>query len=321
MTAKTILVTEPIHEAGMEVLHASGHRIVALPAGASRAEMLEAAASASALVVRLASIDAEMLSRSNTLEVVSRHGVGCDNIDVGHMTARGLPVAITADANAASVSEHALALLLAGAKGLPAADAAMRRGDWAWRNGLPCRELSGAAALVVGVGRVGSRVAALLGALGMQVRGCDPYLDALPLGVSRADDLDAALPEADAVMIHVPLKDETRKMFDAARLARLKPGALVVNCARGGIVDEPAMRDALASGQVGFYGTDVFDDEPPGAEDPLFPPLASMMTPHAAASTPAAMRKMAVQSAQNAVDALEGRLAPRCIFNRKELGL
>ncbi|MEM1314778.1 MAG: hydroxyacid dehydrogenase [Pseudomonadota bacterium] len=321
MTRKTIVVTEPIHEDGLAVLEASGHEVVALPAGASKARIAEAAAGAAALLVRTAVFDAETLARANGLEVVSRHGVGCDNIDVAHMSGRGLPVAIAADANSTSVSEHALGLLLAGAKRLPGSDAAMRGEDWGWRSKSIGLELRGAEALVIGVGRVGSRVARLLLAFGMEVRGYDPYLDALPEGVARAEDLDAALGEVDAVMIHVPLKDDTRNMFDAGRLGRVKPGAYVINCARGGIVDEPAMRAALERGPVGFYGTDVFLKEPPEAGDPLFPPEKSMLSPHSAAMTSASMRMMAVQAAENVVAALEGKLDPRCVFNREELGL
>lgn len=316
--AKTVLLTEPIHPDGRAVLEAAGLAIRELPAPTPEA-FAEAAPAAAAILVRVMKLPEALLGPLNALEVVSRHGVGCDNVAVDHCSARGIPVAIAADANARSVAEHTLALMLAGARNLLAHDRATRAGDWAARvaNGRDSFELAGKTLLVIGVGRVGSRVARLARAFEMRVLGHDKYRAELPEGVEPAPDLDAALAEADVIAVHVPLTEETRGLLGAERLARLKPTAHVVNAARGNIVDEAA----LLARPPAFYGADVFREEPPGAGDPLLAHGPSLLTPHVAAMTHESMRAMAVQAAGNVVAALEGRLDPAVVFNRAALGL
>ncbi|HKK35082.1 MAG TPA: NAD(P)-dependent oxidoreductase [Paracoccaceae bacterium] len=315
---KTVLITEPIHPDGRAVLERAGLEIRELPPGAGPEAFDAAAAGANGVLVRLMRLDEARLGPMNGLEVVSRHGVGCDNVAVEHCSGRGVPVCIAADANARSVAEHTMALMLAGARNLVAHDRATRAGDWTARaeNGRASFELHGKTLLVIGVGRVGSRVARLALAFGMRVLGHDKYRDDLPEGVEAAPDLDAALPEADVVAVHVPLTEETRDMLGAERLSRLKPAAQIVNCARGNIVDEAA----LLAAPPAFYATDVFREEPVPAGDPLLTLGPALLTPHVAAMTHESMRAMAVQAAENIVAAFEGRLDPGVVFNRAALG-
>lgn len=313
-----VLVVEPIHSDGIAVLETGGVTLDQLAPGCPDSELTEAVARAEAILVRVRQLSGAMLDGARALRIVSKHGVGCDNIDVAHCTGRGIPVAIAADANAVSVAEHTLLLMLAAARGLREQDHAARAADWGFRATGGGFELAGKTLLVVGLGRIGQRVVQLARAFGMRVLGHDP--------VAQAEDaepvtLDAGLAEADLVTLHVPLTGTTAGLFDAARLAALRPGAVLINCARGGIVDEAALRLALAEGRIGYYGSDVFAEEPVPAEDPLLSTPRTVLTPHSAAMTPEAKRAMAVQAAENILACLDGRLEPRVVINRQELGL
>ncbi|MEO0993492.1 MAG: hydroxyacid dehydrogenase [Pseudomonadota bacterium] len=313
-----VLVVEPIHSDGIAVLETGGVTLDQLAPGCPDSELTEAVARAEAILVRVRQLSGAMLDGARALRIVSKHGVGCDNIDVTHCTGRGIPVAIAADANAVSVAEHTLLLMLAAARGLREQDHAARAADWGFRATGGGFELAGKTLLVVGLGRIGQRVVQLARAFGMRVLGHDP--------VAQAEDaepvtLDAGLAEADLVTLHVPLTGTTAGLFDAARLAALRPGAVLINCARGGIVDEAALRLALAEGRIGYYGSDVFAEEPVPAEDPLLSTPRTVLTPHSAAMTPEAKRAMAVQAAENILACLDGRLEPRVVINRQELGL
>ncbi|MEO1601088.1 MAG: hydroxyacid dehydrogenase [Pseudomonadota bacterium] len=313
-----VLVVEPIHSDGIAALEAGGVTLEQLAPGCPDSELTEAVARAEAILVRVRQLSGAMLDGARALRIVSKHGVGCDNIDVAHCTGRGIPVAIAADANAVSVAEHTMLLMLAAARGLREQDHAARAADWGFRATGGGFELAGKTLLVVGLGRIGQRVVQLARAFGMRVLGHDP--------VAQAEDaepvtLDAGLAEADLVTLHVPLTGTTAGLFDAARLAALRPGAVLINCARGGIVDEAALRLALAEGRIGYYGSDVFAEEPVPAEDPLLSTPRTVLTPHSAAMTPEAKRAMAVQAAENILACLDGRLEPRVVINRQELGL
>ena len=312
-----IVVPEPIHPDGMDLLRASGHAVAAFESPATDAQLREAMPGATAVLVRTRPLPADLLALAPDLRVVSKHGVGCDNIAVEHCSDRGIPVAIATGANANAVAEHTLMLILACARQLTEQDAATRTGDWAVRQRAQAFELRGRTALVIGMGRIGSRVAPLCAAFGMRVLGHDPY--AQFDGAERADDLDAALAEADIVTLHTPLMPETTGLIDTPRLARMKPGAILVNCARGGVADERAVIAALESGHLGMYGTDVLVTEPMVADDPLFRAPNVIVTPHSAAMTHEGRRAMATVSARNVLDALAGRLPPDMIFNADAL--
>lgn len=288
---------------------------------APRDAVASAIRDANGIAVRTQRLDSALLAGAPGLQIVSRHGVGCDSVDVDWMSARGLPVAIAAGANDRSVAEHTLGMLLALAHDLMRQTDAMRGGDWSVRTRQRGFEVHGKVLLVIGYGRIGRRVAALAQAFGMRVVARDPYVTDFAAGIEVAETLEAGLAAADIVTVHTPLNDETRHLLDARAIAALRPGALLVNCARGGIVDEAAVAEALQSGHLGGYGADVFEDEPVDPANPLLAAANVVLTPHTAASTPEGMRAMGVQTVRNILDCFDGRLDPGMIFNRKELAL
>lgn len=305
-----ILVLDEIHEDGLALLYdRAGLDLTQLKhpsADAVAAEM----ARTECLLLRGRTLDPAVWDAAPDLRMVSRHGVGCDNLPLDRLQAAGITVAITASANAVSVAEHAMMLMLASARGLVASDAAVRAGDFKRRERTGSVELSGRTLLIVGLGRIGRELAGRAAAFGMHVTGFDPALPeiaAVP-GVERMPDLDEALAEADVVSLHLPRTSETTGLFNAVRLGRMKHGAILVNTARGGIVDETALADALRNGTVGAAGFDVFMQEPLPKDDPLLDAPNLIVTPHDAAMTREGAQRMSVGAARNLLDFLDGRL-------------
>lgn len=263
-------------------------------------------ADADAVIVRSATrITREALAGAARLRVIGRAGVGVDTIDVQAATERGIAVVNAPAGNTVSAAELAFALLLSLARRVPAADHSMKRGEWN-RSRFTGTELSGKTLGLVGVGRIGGEVALRARAFGMRVVAYDPYLSperARELGVELLP-LDRLLPEAHALSLHVPLTDATAGMIGAAELARLPAGALLVNAARGGVVDEDALADALRSGHLGGAALDVFADEPLPADHPLRALEQAVLTPHLGASTREAQRNVAAEIAEAVRDAL-----------------
>ncbi len=314
----TILLTEAIDQAGIDLLTARAElRLIVAPPedpafGAALPDAL-------AIGVRVVRLDQALLSRAPRLRVVAKHGVGYDNIDVGYLAGRTIPVTVTADANAISVAEHTMTLMLAAAKHLRAYDGAVRQGDWEFRKSARAVELAGRRVLVVGFGRIGKRVAALCQAFGLHVLVHDTAAAALEqaaaAGYAAVADLDAGLAQADVLTLHIPLTRRSAMLLDAARLGRLPRGAIVVNCARGGIVDEDALAQALAEGAVGAAALDVFGQEPVARSHRLAEFDNVVLTPHSAATTREGARAMAVAMARNILDGIDGRLDPSCIVD------
>lgn len=276
---------------------------------------------ADALVIRTQALTATSIAKAPALKIVSRHGVGYDAVDVAALNARGIPLCIVGDVNSSGVAEHAMMLILTATHRLIAADRATRIGDWAWRNGLQTREVAGKRLLIVGFGRIGQKLAALAQAFAMDVHAHDPYIpeSAWPSGATRAPNLAAALAGADAVSLHLPRADKA--ILGAGELALMKPTAVVVNTARGGLVDEVALAEALRAGRLGGAGIEVFNAEPPGKDHPLFGLDAAVLTPHNAALTVECAERMALASVQNVLDFFAGTLDPALIVNRAAVGL
>jgi D-3-phosphoglycerate dehydrogenase len=274
---------------------------------------------ADALVIRTQPLSAGSIAKAPRLKIVSRHGVGYDAVDVPALNARGVPLCIVGDVNSSGVAEHAMMLILAATHRLIAADRATRAGDWGWRNGLQTREVAGKRLLILGFGRIGQKLAGLARAFGMEVHAHDPYIPAKhwPEGALCATDLAAALVVADAVSLHLPRAD--RAVIGAAELAVMKPTAVVVNTARGGLVDEVALADALRAGRLGGAGIEVFSAEPPGPEHPLFGLDQAVLTPHNAALTVECAERMAIASVRNVLDFFTGKLDPALIVNKDHL--
>lgn len=243
------------------------------------------------------------------IKVVARMGVGYDAIDVAALTAAHVPLMTTGIANSPSVAEAALFMMLALAKRGAELDAMVKAGEWHRRLGAIPFDLYGKSVLVVGFGRIGTRTATRCLAMEMQVMVYDPFKspdEIIHAGCRPVADLDAALPSADFVTLHCPKTPDTVRLFDAARLARMKPGAYLINTARGGIVDEAALYDALTGGSLAGAGLDVFDAEPPSARNPLFTLPNVITAPHLAGVTREALDRMGMQTALNILSALDG---------------
>ncbi len=317
-----VVVAGRVHEIGLEVLRRHPGTEIRVIEEPTPEDLAEALRSSDGLLLRIARVTAAMIDEAPRLKVVSRHGVGYDNVDVGALTARRIPLAVAATSNMVSVAEHTLFLMLELAKRGRRFDAGMRTGDWALRDRLRPFELSGKTLLIVGFGRIGSRVAARALPFGMRVLVVDPYLPQERIraaGCEVARDLDAGLALADIVSLHLPLGDDTRWLIGRERLARMRPGALLINTARGGLVDETALAQALASGHLGGAGIDAFEEEPPSAGHPLLALETALLSPHIAGVTTEAALRMAEESAANIVAAFEGRLDPAVVVNPEVL--
>ena len=282
--------------------------------GADRAELLAAVTSASALLVRSATrVDAEVLAAAPRLRVVARAGVGLDNVDVRAATQAGVMVVNAPTSNIVSAAELAVALMLAAARHVSPAHAALRAGQWQ-RSRFTGIELFEKTVGIIGLGRIGLLVAQRLAAFGMTVIAYDPYVQAgraAQMGV-RLVDLDVLLAESDFASVHLPRTPETIGLIGAEELARAKPSLVLVNAARGGIVDEDALHDALKNGRIAAAGLDVFASEP-CTDSPLFELENVVATPHLGASTEEAQEKAGLAVARSVRLALSGELVPDAV--------
>lgn len=306
MADKRLVLADPLSEEGMEILQSAGGLIVDDLSARSRTELLEALNGTSGLIVRSATqADEELFEHASSLEVIGRAGVGLDNIDLEAATRRGIAILNAPAGNTVSTAEHAFALLLSLARGIPAAAASMRDGGWE-RTAFKGAQLAGKTLGIIGVGRIGAEIVRRARAFGMTVVASDPYLSesrARQLGV-KVVPLEVMLERADFVTLHLPLVDETHHMIGAAELARMKPSAFLINAARGGIVDEAALVAALREERIAGAALDVFETEPLPGDDALRDCPNLVMTPHVGASTPEAQREVAIEIARAVRDAL-----------------
>ena len=257
------------------------------------------------------------------LEVVSRIGVGYDAVDVPGLTARGIPLFIAGTANSVSVAEQALFFMIFLARNGFAQDRVVREGNWPGKFAYKMFDLYAKTLVIVGFGRIGTRLAARCRALEMEVLIHDPFVadDVIRArGCTPAPDLDAALARADFVSIHCPKKSDTIGMFNAARLARMKPGAFLVNTARGGIIDEAALFAALSTGKLAGAGLDVFDQEPTSKDNLLLTLPNIIVAPHMAGVTQEALDRMAVACVRNILSAIDGKPEAENVINKEVLG-
>jgi D-3-phosphoglycerate dehydrogenase len=301
-----VLVTESLADEGLATLRENTH--VDVREGLSPAELEEIIGDYDALIVRSRTgVTAEVLQAGDRLRVVARAGSGVDNIDVGAATRRGVVVVNAPNGNTIAVAEHTLGLMLALARHIPAADAAMKTGTWP-KGQLGGIELRGKTLGIIGLGRIGAAVARRAAAFEMRLLAYDPFVGtdyAARLGVELAS-LEGLLGAADFVTIHVPQNERTRGLIDAEKLALMKPTARFINCARGGIIDEQALAAALAEGRLAGAALDVYAQEPPGTT-PLVASAHSVCTAHLAASTEEAQRSCALEVAAQVLDVLSGR--------------
>ena len=263
-----------------------------------------------AIIVRYGKVGAAVMDAAPSLKVISKHGSGTDTIDKAAAQARGIEVVAAVGANAAAVAEQALALLLACAKSVVALDARMHAGHWdkATHKSL---ELGGRTVGLIGLGAIGLRFARMADALGMRVLGFDPYAKNLPAYV-QAVDLATIWAESDAISLHCPLTDENRGLLNADTLARCKRGVIVVNTARGGLIDEDALLAAVRSGQVSMAGLDSFAVEPMTAGHPFQGEKNIVLSPHIGGVTSDAYVNMGVGAAKNLLQVLARQTAASC---------
>ncbi len=317
-----VVATANFHPKGMQMLRDHPDIDFSVITDPSPEGIKKGVTGADGIVVRTQLLPKEALELASNLRVVSRFGVGTDNIDVAHLSSRGIPLAIAVDANAVAVAEHTLMLMLNLAKDYKAGEASLRGGDWKWRDKGTSGELGGKTVLLMGFGRIGQKVARFCQAFDMRILVFDPYVQSSPIiGVELVADYRRYLPETDYLCMHFPSTPETRALIGREELAAIKRGAFLVNPARGGIIAESLILEALETGQLGGVGLDVFDAEPPAGDNPLFNHPRSYFTPHTAGMSEEAMTRMGVQAAENCIAGLRGELEPRVLFNRKELGL
>jgi D-3-phosphoglycerate dehydrogenase len=303
---QSVLVAEKIADAGIELLREQ-FDVTALP-GWSADELQANIGEFDGLVVRSATkVTADVVDAATNLKVIGRAGVGVDNVDLDAASRRGIVVVNAPTSTVASVAEHALALMFALARNVHRGDATMRAGAWE-RSKLGGVELAGRTLAVLGMGRIGQQLAERARALGMQVVGYDPYLTPdrfARIGVEHAETLEQALSLGDVVSLHMPLTDATRNLVGVEQLAQMKPGARLINTARGGLVDLDALYAALESGQLAGAGLDVYPTEPPPPH-PLFERDDVVLTPHLAASTAEAQERAGIATAEQVAAALSG---------------
>ena len=305
-----VLVTEKIAESGLDALRAAGHD-VDLQLGLEPEALAAAVVGAHALIVRSATqVDRAVLAAGTELVVVGRAGVGLDNVDTRAATDRGVMVVNAPESNITSAAEHTLAMLLAQARNIPQAHAALVDGRWE-RSQWEGVELADKTLGVIGLGRIGTLVAKRAAAFGMRIVAHDPFV--APAAAERLDiellELDALVATADFLTIHVAKTPETVGLINKERLAAAKPNLRIVNVARGGIIDEAALADAVRSGQVAGAAIDVFDEEPT-TDSPLIGVPGIVVTPHLGASTREAQDRAGEQIAEQVVKALAGDFVP-----------
>jgi D-3-phosphoglycerate dehydrogenase len=302
-----VLVTDPIADAGVSRLREAGHEVETAYDVTGEA-LLDAVADANGLIVRSGTeVTRSVFEAAPDLVIVGRAGIGVDNIDIDAATEHGVVVANAPEGNVRAAAEHTVAMTFATARSIPQAHDRLRDGTWAKGDFLGT-EINNKTLGVVGFGRVGQEVAKRLGGLGMELLAFDPYISAdraAQIGAELVDDLETCLDRADFLTIHTPLTDETEHMIGEAELARMADG-YVVNCARGGIVDEAALAAAVADGTLGGAAVDVFGTEPVAPDNPLLSVEDVIVTPHLGASTEAAQENVATSIADQLLAAFDG---------------
>jgi len=318
----TIVLCRPLHASGMALLEARHDVTVRQLVRPSPGELAAAVSGAQAVLVGLEVVDEALLDRAPEHKVVSRFGVGYDTVDIPACTRRGVVVGVTNGGNDLAVAEHTMMLLLAVARRAIEMDASVRAGAWMIREGRPMGELAGRTVLVIGYGRIGTRVARFCAAFGMRVMVCDP---AFPVPRIAADghipvtDIAAALPEVDVLTLHCPLSDTTHHLINRELLDLMKPTAWLINAARGPLVDEAALVAALRSGKLEAAGLDVQMREPPDPANPLLQLKNVVLSPHNAAAPIECYEKMSVRAAKNMLELFDSVLDPGYVVNPETL--
>ena len=275
-----------------------------------------------AAILSITPFTARIIDKADKMQIVARHGVGYDAVDVPALTKKGIPLAVVGTANSVTVAEHALFFILALAKRAILFDREVRKGNWDIRYDHIGFDIADKKVLVLGLGRIGRRLVPMLNAMGMKVFVYDPYVlqdTIVTSGATPVEDWRAALPDMDFVSVNCPKNEETNGMIGTAELASMKKTAFVVNTARGNIVDESALYHALKNGSIAGAGIDPFVVEPAGPNEPLFELDNIIVSPHSAGVTKESLFRMGAAAAQNILDQFDGRLNPENVINKEVL--
>lgn len=316
MGQKVLMTATTLAASGVELLEEHDCAVDFLETGSAR-ELAEALRTGNydAVISRTLALPRQLIEAAPSLKIISRHGVGYNNVDLASATERGIPVTIADGANGQSVAELAVGLALAVARKITELDANVRHGGW--DRSMTGLQLAGRTAGIVAFGAIGQRVASMLRAMGMTILAYDPHArHRNPQDAIWVDTLGELLARSDLVSLHCPLTPETRNMIAAPQLAGMRRDSIIINTARGGLIDEKALADAISSGQIAGAGLDTFAEEPL-PDDHVFRSLPSIiMTPHMGGSTDAALDNVAISAARNVVDfLLKGKIDPRLLVN------
>ncbi len=303
-----VVVSHSLAEPAMDYLRSRVDEVV-ITKGGGRDELLPELEDADGVIVRIGSITGEMMNRCPRLKVIGRSGVGYDDIDVPAASSLGIPVTITPGGNARAVAEHTFTLILAAAKNLVAMDGATRKGDFSIRTSRTSMELYGKNLFLMGFGYIGKLVAGYAAAFGMTVSVYDPFVPAQSvedMGYRSVSHIPEGMNRADVVSLHLPLTEETENLFSREYFSLMKKRSILVNCARGGIVDEAALKEALDSEDIYGAGLDVFTIEPPPADLAVLSSRNLTVSPHNASLTEEAVLSVHRMCAESIVSVLNG---------------
>ncbi|NVJ92720.1 MAG: hydroxyacid dehydrogenase [Methylocystaceae bacterium] len=322
---KTILVTGPdLDPAAQNLVEARGYKTIHTPAYADSNVISETLESTGAVgvVSRMGRLNADVINKAVNLKVISKHGVGTDNIDLEAAAKRNIPVLVATGANAVSVAEHAISLLLATVKRIRTLDAGLREGRWE-KPGFSGVELDGSTMGLLGMGSIAQATGRMAKGLGLKLIGYDPFADEdvfAKNGVERCDNIEDLFAGSDILSLHCPLNEQTKNIINASAIAKMPPGGFIVNTARGGLIDEAALVEAVRSGHLAGAGLDTFAVEPPAADHPFFAESNIIITPHIGGVTRQAGARVGVAAVEGIMDLLEGKsIPPERIANRKLL--
>ena len=319
-----VLVVQGLHEQGLQMLKNRTDIEFNVLMSDDENEILEAAKDVNGITVRTAKISSKIIEAANKLQVVSRHGVGYDSIDLVSLNNKKIPLTIAAHSNMISVSEQAMFFLLALSKNVFYYDDFTRKGDWTNRWDVKAWDLAQKNILVIGFGRIGSNFVKRALAFDMNVYVYDPYVEKEKVKISGAipvDNISENLPKMDAVTLHCPKNHETTDLFTKKEFNLMKKSSFIINCARGGILNEEDLYEALKNENISGAGLDVFDVEPTPSSNPLFKLNNVILSPHIAGVTVESTVRMATETVQNVLDVLDDKVNQSVVINNKEIGM
>lgn len=319
-----ILVIQGLHEKGLEMLEKRSDIEYKVLMSDDEKEILKASEDVHGITVRTAKITNNIIENAQNLLVVSRHGVGYDSINLKALNKKKVPLTIAAHSNMISVSEQAMFFLLALNKKVFYYDKFTRDGDWSNRWDVKASDLAGKNVLVIGFGRIGSNFVKRALAFDMNVFVSDPFIDQKIITKSGAiivSDVNKILPKMDAVTIHCPKNKETTNLFTIQEFNKMKQTSFIINCARGGILNENDLYEALVHKRIAGAGLDVFDKEPSPSSNPLFDLSNVILSPHIAGVTVESTIRMATETVKNVFDVIDKKINKDVVVNKNEIGL